>query len=271
MIKNHINTSLQRQRRRQRTKQVDKDAKIVAKSSSAISGTNKAADRTETTSRSWSDSLEDSMHPTRIIDRSLSVDRLPHLTTMPMSKSSSSSSATSYSTPVDALARSVSLESAATGTTSLDSSISETTLSLSDEDAPSHRHPMPSPTKSLSGACLASPTLPTRGTSEYRIAYHPYARGMHAAPRYTPQGHCSNPGNPTVPYSAPVYQAIRQRTRPTTPEMKGHLSYQHPVTELVDDVPASAPSSMQYFDVLPTTPARRYVNISRMLYLIFIM
>lgn len=257
MIKNHFNTSLQRQRRRQRNEQADKVAKMPGSGSSATSVSHEALERAASNATTR---LEDVMNSVRSAATEISDDKLLSSTSS-MSKSSSSASSASCLGPVEASNRGMPSTAAESGmfpAPSLPDTISQSPATKHSE----HRPPTPSSTKSSIPASITTPAPAMRLTrSDHKMGYHPYARISQASPRrFQPNPRSNTEGDLHV---EPVRPRNQHLTPPTTPETESHLSYQRAGTGSAVAAPISAPSSLQHFDVAPITPTRRYVDRSK--------
>jgi hypothetical protein len=108
----------------------------------------------------------------------------------------------------------------------------------------------------------SSPTLSARYASSHtRPSYHPYARGPYPASQHAVPHRTAMLRDPGASDASASHSVEQQLTTPTTPEYEVQSQY-YPISQQYHSrkvaVPASAPPSREYFNIVPTTPARRY-------------
>lgn len=263
MIKNHFNTSLQRQKRRLRradaapSESVPKD---LATSSKAQESGQHAAPR------SLEDRFAAIVKNIRPASRSVSTNFGSMLN--PPSSASSSRLSGSLSMSGLGLGLSQSSSYAASAAATLSGSTSQYTSPSSIQYPRTYSDqytysPLTSAHSLSSASMSASPSMPSRYSQVHpRYAYHPYSRIEHPSPEGEMQYRAEQQSNSTI--SAGYDQAVHL-IPPSTPETSiKHSSYAVycPPERYNNDnggatEPVSAPSTRENFNVFPTTPARR--------------
>lgn len=251
MIKNHFNTSLQRQRRR-----LNRESGTSARKGAPLNKLTRdhIADAQSTSDRSTT------IAPNTKSGLSFFSQETPLPVSFPMSNSNSSSSIVSSAGRSDW-----------TSSTSLPcDSISQHALAISSGPLTSSGADKYPPALSLGDAAnnvnmACSPALSSRHPSAYtRPSFHPYARGSYQVSQHDAPHRSAMPQDPGATEASASHGMEQQLTPPTTPEYELRnqeypTSRQYYSGEV--EMPTSAPPSREYFNVAPTTPAQRCVSM----------